>query len=209
MRLSSGLTDAAARLVADASTVINLIATGNVRAIVSALPNRVLIVDVVRRELELGRARGREAPGRLDELAADGLVGFVDLGSDAMPAFEDLVVGTALETLDDGEAATIAYATTHSHTALIDERKANRICADRYPALSVACTLDVLLHDAVQRELGPDSLAEAVFRALRDGRMGVMPDRLELVVGLIGEDRAALCPSIPRRVRIPARRPPT
>ena len=209
MRPTSGLSDVAARLVADASTVINLIATGNVRAIVSALPHRILVVDVVRRELETGRARGREASDRLAELAVEGLLELVDLGDDAVPCFEDLVIGPAAETLDDGEAATIAYAVTHGETALIDERKANRICAARYPQLRIACTLDVLLHQGVQRQLGLDQVSDSVFKALRDGRMGVMPDQLDSVIGLIGEERAALCPSIPRRIRRSAQRRPT
>jgi len=46
-------------------------------------------------------------------------------------------------------------------------------------------------------------MAEAVFRALHDGRMGVLPYHLEWIVGLIGDERAALCPSLPRRVRSP------
>jgi predicted nucleic acid-binding protein len=198
---ATGLSDAAARLVADASTIINLIATGSARAIVSALPNRMLVVDVVLRELETGRARGRETSERLKELALDGVLELVELGDDGMPCFEDLVIGPATATLDDGEAATIAYAVAHGDTALIDERKATRICAERYPQLRTACTVDVLLHQDVQRQLGAALLSDSVFRALRDGRMGVMPHHLDLVVGLIGEERAALCPSIPRRAR--------
>lgn len=65
----------------------------------------------------------------------------------------------------------------------------------------MACTLDVLIHHDVQRQLGSDLLSDAVFRALRDGRMGVMPHYVEWVVALIGEERAALCPSLPRRAR--------
>lgn len=202
MGLPPALTDNAAWLVVDASTIINLAATGNARAIVSAVPNHMVVVDVVARELETGRARGRDACDRLKELTAGGVLELVELGGDALRHFEDLVIGPAAATLDDGEAATIAYAVTHGHTALIDERKATRMCAERYPQLRVACTVDVLLHQDVQRHLGPDVVSEAVFRALRDGRMGVMPHHLELVVGLIGNERAALCPSIPRRTRL-------
>lgn len=203
MGLSTTLTDPAAQLVADASTIINLIATGSARAIVSALPNRVVVVDVVPGELETGRARGREACDRLKELIAAGVVDVVELGEDAAPHFEGLVIGPAAMTLDDGEAATIAYALAHAGTALIDERKATRICAERFPQLRVACTVDVLIHPDVQRQLGADMMAEAVFNALHGGRMGVLPGHLEWIVGVIGEERAALCPSLPRRLRMP------
>jgi predicted nucleic acid-binding protein len=202
MASSTALTESSSCLVSDASTIINLIATGEARTIVSALPNRVVVVDVVLAELETGRARGREAGDRLKDLAACGVLEIVELGDDAVPCFEDLVIGPAVATLDDGEAATIAYAVAHGDTALIDERKATRICLERYPNLRIASTVDVLGHPAVERQLGPELLCDAVFRALRDGRMGVMPHHLEWVITRIGEERAALCPSLPRRARL-------
>jgi hypothetical protein len=45
-------------------------------------------------------------------------------------------------------------------------------------------------------------LGDAVFNALHDGRMRVLPHHLERVVGLIGHERAALCQSLPRSVRL-------
>lgn len=201
MGSSTTLTDPVARLVADASTVINLIATGSARDIIAALPNRIAVVDVVLGELETGRARGREACDHLKELASSGALEVVELGDDALPHFEDLVIGPAVTTLDDGEAATIAYALAHSHLALIDERKATRICRERFPNLRLACTIDVLIHGDVQQRLGRALLAEAVFRALRDGRMHVLAHHLAWVIGVIGEQRAAQCPSLPRRSR--------
>ena len=138
--------DPHSRLVGDTSTIINLIATGSAHAIASALPNPIVVVDVVLRELETGRVRGREACDRLKELVAGGVLEIVELGDHAAPYFEDLVIGPAAATLDDGEAAPIAYAVSHGDTALIDERKATRICAERYPQLRIACTVDVLVH---------------------------------------------------------------
>lgn len=205
MGLATALTDPAARLIADTSTMINLIATGSAADIIAALPNRIATVDVVPAELELGRARGREACDRLKDLASSGALEIVELGDDAWPYFEQLVVGSALETVDDGEAATIAYALAHNATALIDERKATRICGERFPELRLACTIDVLIHDNVRQRLGETRLADAVFRALQDAKMGVLSTHLAWVVGLIGAERAALCPSVPRWVLKPSR----
>src|SRR5581483_3817592 len=119
MRSSTALTDPAALLVADSSTIINLVATRAAAAVISALPNRIVVVAVIPDELETGRELGRRA--------CDGLKALVDA---ANGFFEELVVGPAVETLDDGEAATIAYALAHGGTALIDERKAMRICRE-------------------------------------------------------------------------------
>jgi predicted nucleic acid-binding protein len=202
MGLSIALTDPSAPLVADASTIINLVATGSARPIVSALPNRMIVVDIIPAELESGRARGREAYDELKELVAEGVIGIVDLDDDCATFFEELVIGPAAATLDDGEAATIAYALAHAGAALIDERKATRICSERFLQLAVGCTVDVLIHPDVQGTLGPESLAEAVYRALRHGQMSVPSEYLEWVVRLIGHERASACPSLPRRVRL-------
>ena len=200
----TSLSEFPAPLVADTSVVINLIATGLAPTIVAGLPSRLIVVDVVPDELENGRTRGRKDADRLTELVTAGLVEVVTLGGKASEYFEGLVIGPAAETLDDGEAATIAYALEHAGTALIDERKATRICAEKYPALRVRSTIDLLTHSEMQRHLGPESLVTAVFNALRDGRMGVIPQHLERVVRLIGGERAALCDSLPRAARQPA-----
>ena len=122
MGSSTVLTDPAAQLVADASTIINLIATGCAKEILSALPNQVVVVDAVPGELEAGRKRGRATCDRLNDLVAAGVVGVVALDEKAEPHFEELVIGPAVATLDDGEAATIAFALARASTALIDER---------------------------------------------------------------------------------------
>jgi predicted nucleic acid-binding protein len=199
------LTDPAAVLVADASTVINLNASAAAKEIVGALPNRVAVVDVVLSELELGRRRGRRDADQLGELVAAGLVEIVKLGDAASVHFEQLVVGPAAMTLDDGEAATIAYAVAHEGMTIIDERKANRICAEKFPALRIGCTVDIFAHPAVRNNLGHEPLAAAVFNALSQGRMRVLPHHVDWVVGLIGMDQAALCTSLPASIRRPAR----
>ncbi len=195
------LTDPAALLVADASAIINLNASGCAEKIVKALPNRVAVVDIVPEELESGRSRGRRDADLLNELIAAGLVDMVKLDDEGERHFEQLVVGPAAMTLDDGEAATIAYAVAHWAIAIVDERKATRICGKRFPSLRVGCTVNIFEHQEVQRSLGNALLADAVFNALYHGRMRVFPHHVEWVVNLIGTDRAALCTSLPNSVR--------
>ena len=98
--------------------------------------------------------------------------------------------------------ATIAYALEHNAMALIDERKANRLCSERFNALHTGCTVDVLMHAAIETALGRIGLAEAVFNALYYGRMRVPAGRhVDWVVNLIGPERAGQCASLPRSVR--------
>lgn len=188
-------------IAADASTVINLNATGRARDIVQALGIRFVVVDIVQTELDGGRRNGRRDADLLDGLLADRLFELVRLDATGLDHFESLVVGPAIATLDDGEAATIAYSIATGATAAIDERKATSICSQRYPALSLCSTVDILARSDVQKSLGKDELSAAVFRALIYGRMRVFSHNVQWVVNLIGPEQAAICPSLPKVVR--------
>jgi predicted nucleic acid-binding protein len=202
----SCLTDSAAVIVIDASTAINVNATGCAAQILRALPNRIAITEVVMAELAEDRRSGRRDSELIAKLQQTGLIAVVPLSESQERHFESLVIGRGVDTLDDGEAATIAYAVETGATALIDERKANRICGERYPTIRVGCTIDLLAHASVKTSLGDSGLADAVFAALLQARMRVLPHHMDWVVRLIGEERARQCPSLPRAVRILADR---
>lgn len=201
MECRSCLNDPTAVIVADTSVAINLNATGYFEAILDALPNRMVIVEEVVLELENGRGNGRDDADALIEIVGSGRLEIVQLGDAGTPLFKNLVSGAAAQTLDDGEAATIAYAMEHGATALIDERKAIRICANRFTGLSTGCSVDLFIHDQVQASLGRDDLADAVFNALFYGRMRVLEHHVNWIVNLIGRERAAKCTSLPASLR--------
>lgn len=201
MEWRSCLTDSALPVVADTSVIINLNATGYSEALLGALPNRFLVVEEVSFELEVDRRTGRNDAEALSALVAQGSVELVRLGDIGTQYFISLVSGPANQTLDDGEAATIACALEHGATALIDERKAIRICAERFGELSTGCTVDIFAQDDVQRVLTRDTLADAAFNALHQGRMRVPMHYVEWVVNLIGKERAVQCRSLPASAR--------
>lgn len=197
------LIDPSALLIADASTVINLNASGCARRVIEALPNRVLAVDIVREELEGGRHRQRSDVDLLNDLARNKIIEIASLDAAGEKYFEQLVIGDAKDTLDDGEAATIAHAASLNGVAVFDEKKATRICGERFPALRLACTVDIFSHPDVRDALGNNGLADAVFNALCQGRMRVFQHHVDWVIGLIGLDRAAACTSLPNSARLP------
>ena len=203
MERQSCLTDRALPVVADTSVLINLNATKCAETILGALPNPFLVVSEVILELKGGDQAGRDDAAAVDTWRASGRVQIVQLGGTGMQHFTSLVSGPVGQTLDDGEAATIAYALEMEPHAipLIDERKANRICAARFAGLVTGSTVDLLAQDDVRAALGCVRLADAVFNALRDGRMRVLPHHLTWVVGLISPERARRCRSLPRSVR--------
>jgi predicted nucleic acid-binding protein len=197
----SCLIDPTAPVVIDASTVINLNATACGPRILKAIPNPFIITDVVQGELLEDRRNGRHDGQLVSELVAAGLISVAKLEDLTESHFEELVIGRGDATLDDGEAATIAYGVEKGAIALIDERKATRICGERYPQLVVGNSFDMLTQSAVLATLGDGATADAVFNALRFARMRVPPPLLKWVTELIGAERAAMCECLPRAFR--------
>lgn len=205
MRPLSCLDDASALLVADTSAAINLNASRSAAEVLHALPYKIAIVDVIQKELELGRKRGRRDAEFTNSLIGTNHLDVMSLGDGGWKHFEALVTGAAAETLDDGEAATIACAIERSGVAVIDDDKAIKLCALRYPSLLIASSLDLFGHRMVCEALGFERLAEAVFLALHDARMRVLSRHHKWVIDLIGVERATLCLSLPRFLRDPQR----
>lgn len=193
--------DPRAVIVADASAAINLNGTGVALDVIRAVLHPMVVTTEAVAELERGRMRGHEDADKLAALVDQEAVRIVSLGEVAAKIYEQLVSGPALETLDDGEAATIACALEIGGLVLIDERKALNICASRFPSLEVVSTTEVLLHPMIERALGSDARADALFGALRDARMRVPTDLIEAVVNAVGSERACQCTSLPKIVR--------
>ena len=188
-------------VVADASVVINLLETRCFEAILNALPNQMIIPLQVDREILREQYRGPNNATNLEEQIAKKKLTVVELRDLGVQHFENLVSGPAKDTLDDGEAATIAIALELNATPLIDERKATRICKVKYPKLVVGCSVDIFAHEKIEHHLGRDKLVDAVFNALKYGRMRVPPQFMQWVVNLIGQERANECRSLPKSVR--------
>src|SRR5258708_506315 len=125
----SCLTDPSRPLVADTSTIINLNASRCARLILGALPNRLMLTDTVLAELRIDQRSGRNDAMLVGALIDQGLATVVPLASLKEDHFEGLVAGPTVETLDDGEAATIACAIETNTIPLIDERQAISLCA--------------------------------------------------------------------------------
>lgn len=205
MALPSCLTEQPSLLIADSSVVINLNATGCAKTILKALRHRVAVVDVVVDEIDGGLRAGRQDAVKLAALIDANVVEVVKLGQRGLLCFESLVLGPAGETLDDGEAATIAYAEEAGACALIDERKARRLAAKRYATIPLGCTVDLLAFSEFASAVGEAATADAVYNALIGARMRVLDEHTDWVVRLIGDERAAICPSLSESTRKQAR----
>src|SRR4051812_31103508 len=188
-------------LVGDASMWISLAAIAAPHQHLEALSYRAVITDVALKELDRGRMKGRRAADEVAALIHMGIVEVARIEPEDEELYLSLVSGPATETLDDGEAATLAWAAGHGAIAVIDERKATRIASRRMPGVVLRSTTDLFLAVQIIEALGEGEAAAALFAALVQTRMRVPPVRLADAVALIGQERASSCPSLPAEYR--------
>jgi predicted nucleic acid-binding protein len=191
----------ASEIILDTSVVINLNASGFGHQILSSIPNQFYVSNIAASEL-LDRAGARPDGSQLAHLISNGLIKLFVETEDVYEVFGDLVAGDAQSTLDDGEAATIASAVDRGFVVILDERKANRICREKFGHLSVASSVDLFRHSAVIAHLGAN-LPSAILAALKFANMRVADEHLNWVVGQIGCQFAASCKSLPAKARSP------
>lgn len=193
--------DAKTPAIFDASPLINLAGTEMARRILQLLPHPLFVPMEVQEDLRRGIANGHSDARFLDDLISEGAVQLVEMGAVARLHFETLVSGSAQESLDDGEAATIACALELGAVAIIDEAKATKICGMRHSDLELVSTTALLLHEKIEDDIGPDGVAQCLFGALQAARMRVPPHLVQQVVERLGSDLVLLCNSLPKSVR--------
>ncbi len=188
-------------LVLDTSAIINLNATTVAEDILGAFPNDIVVTTQVFDELAAGSMKGYQDYEMLCTLLDAGIVVQSELVGEECMVFRSLVEGSGPTTLGDGESATIAKAFVSNGLAVVDDRKARKIALRRFGKMSVAPTIALLLDRLVEQSLGPAGQVNAVFLALRNARMYVPQENEAQVLGMIGQERAAQCPSLRRELR--------
>jgi hypothetical protein len=132
-------------------------------------------------------------------LEAAGLLRRVSLSDAGYIAYLSLVGAAApADSLDDGEAATVAHALDTGAIPLMDERKAARIGQALMPSRPTLCTLDLLSWPVVTTELGAVRVADMVLSALACARMRVPAPFRAWVIRTVGLERLRGCPTVPR-----------
>ena len=195
MTCSSSLAEDLTPLVLDTSVLINLHACSNGERILAAIPNKILVPEIVVRELDHETSHSNGENQFIRQLISQAIVKVVQLDDKGYQQYETLVCSPG--SLDDGEAATIAAASALGFIPVIDERKGRARAETIINGKTVAWSLDLLVHPNVQAGLPNGEYIEAIYLALRDGRMRIDEDRCDVVVQLIGVERALDCTSLP------------
>lgn len=187
--------------VMDASVVINLLATGCFSALLARTPGRFVIVQQVKDEVRIDPLTRKPHENVLAPFIDNGAIQLVDLGDSELNTFIDLVGAPAPDDLDDGEAATIAYASHNLACPVIDESKGRRICREKFPALDVIDTIDLLRmvkHDDGFSEM---DFIRGIEGALTIGRMRVAEHHLEWLSSMVTREALMGAPGLKRVAR--------
>ncbi len=195
MSCSSSLIDNEGPLVLDTSVLINLHACTYGERILTAIPNDILVPEIVAGELKHETSRKDGEHSFLHGLVARGDLKLVDLTDEEYETFHQLTSGSP--SLGDGEAATIAIAVNRDVFPIIDERKGRARASALLQAHEPGWSLDLLRHPSVTSILGEQAALEALYLALRDGRMRIPSERAEGLISLIGEEWATDCTCLP------------
>ena len=196
MKYSSSLVSIVTPVVLDTSVLINLHASRQGGLILRSIPNEVLVPENVVKELEHETSKAQGQHYFVQDLIGNYKVKVATLSDREYQVFGKLVSGRP--SLGDGEAATIAIAAIRALLPVIDDRRgrlqAQSYCSGECPGWS----LDVLRHPAVVAALGNSCASDALYLALRDGRMRIHESHCDYVVDLIGVQHALECKSLPR-----------
>lgn len=182
-------------LVLDTSVLINLHASGHGKEVLAALPFRLAVPNIVSDELDRHSTRSSGERDFLAQACMSGLTERLEMTDDEYQVFTKLVV--VAPSLDDGEAATIAIAQSRNFVPVIDERKGRARAQTLMKTRSPAWSLNLICHPMVVSELGEQVASQALYNALRLGRMRIAPDHAEDVVSVIGLEQARKCVCLP------------
>ncbi len=177
--------------IVDASGFIGLRACKHGEQILSVIPNEIIVARAVEGELNRATSLSSGDQAFIERLVEREIVTITDFTDEEYELFGELI-----SDIGDGEAATIAIAAKRKFLAVIDDQKGRTQAAAHLKADPV-WSLDLFRHSAVLAELGEADATEALYLALRDGRMRIPPERAEEVIALIGEDRARECKCLP------------
>lgn len=184
-------------VVLDASVVLNILGSDRAETILGALPGRRIVVEVTSREITRDPVKPENTGDPLASLIDAGLLERIPLPPIAVARFVELTGAPPPDDLDDGEAAALAVGEALGISVALDEAKGRRIASARLKTVTLLSSAEIFALPTVKAALGAE-LVDAVFSALVKTRMRVIPSHDGWIRELLGNERAAQCPSLRR-----------
>lgn len=144
--------------------------------------------------LPTGRRQDRRNSS-LHGLVTSGIVALAAMTDAEYEIFHELT--STSPSLDDGEAATIAIAEARHFLPVIDGRRGRRRASALMKTRTPGWSLDLFHHPTAIAVLGDQLVIEALYLALRDGRIRIPSESVDNVIALIGMERSHDCTCLP------------
>lgn len=187
-------------LVFDASALINIAATGYHYEILEALGTMNILEEVVRNEIS-SESRFSERTKIFDRLIGSPVLSVVSMDNHEASRFINFVMAPEPDSLDDGEAATLAVASNINGIAVIDEKKGCRIAASTTPKINTITTPHLFKWISDQENFPTIPVDEILYNALSFARMRVPIELEEWVAGHLSPSQICGCTSLRKEVR--------
>jgi len=189
-----------ASLVFDASALINIASSGICAEFIAALGRNCLVEEIAWREIT-GHIEKYRLNENIKKAVSCGQLDIVDMSQSEAAMYISLVSAPHPNTLDDGEAATIALAHNREAIAVIDEKKGGRIAGELVPPLNVLSTLDLfkMIEDGCQSN--GLCINTALFKSLTKARMRVPFEHEDWVFQCLTGEQVKQCVCLPKRLR--------
>jgi predicted nucleic acid-binding protein len=160
-------------LILDASVLFNLLGTGTPKELLRALDVPCWVEE--RTAAEVRRMPGqRTESAPLQPLLMDGCLKLCRMSERAYETYLSLLSGPPTDTLDDGESAAIAMAVEGLGSVVLDDKKARRILAARFPGFASGTSLSLIIEAARRAAWSEQELRDAVTMARNVSRMAVV-----------------------------------
>ena len=145
----------------DASTLLNLFATGEIESILRSMPVQKFVCSVAASEVLY--LRHEEADHTPELISIDPLVehGLLTLARPESPEKEALFVQFAAK-IDDGEAMSLALCVSRGYALATDDRKERRIAASVAEPIPLLATSELLFHWVQSSTISPDRIPEVL-----------------------------------------------
>lgn len=149
-------------IILDACVTLTLYASGKFSAILAGLPYDFRIGERAHAESQWVRAVGADERVKVD-LSGAVFTRILTIEHLDGLAEQELFANLAAE-VDDGEAEAAALAIVRGYTLSTDDRKVIRVCRQRYPALEVLTTPQILRAWQLHSGISDDTMRETLFR---------------------------------------------
>lgn len=145
----------------DASTLLNLLATGEAESILRFLPVDKVVCSAVRDEVLYVRSANPEDAAELisiNPLVEAGLLTLANLES----AEEEAQFVNLAATLDDGEAMSLAISISRGYALVTDDKKARRVAGELPNPVPLLATSELVAYWAQGNSIDPARIREVL-----------------------------------------------